>query len=78
MTSAPKPIGPDEYRLGRALADIAADYAHMDAQAITSIQANSDRIVIHYAVRTGPEEFRPRVRVIDAKTSTSLTDNWEA
>jgi hypothetical protein len=71
------PLGPDQYRLGRALADVVAEYANLDPQSIHSISADSDQIEIRYGVRTSPHAIRGRVRVMDARTSTSLTDNWE-
>lgn len=75
-----QPIGPDDYRLGREIADVVAHFAHLEAPSIFGVDVDGERVVIKYGVRTGsePDAIRGRVRVLDARTCLSITDRWEA
>lgn len=76
-----QPIGRDEYRLGREIADLVENYAPtIQAKSIVGVEVDGDRIAVTYGVRTGPdpEHIHGRVCIIDARTSEPVSDDWEA
>lgn len=76
--SEAKPIAPSaEYQLGREIAELVSSRTGLFPDAITQVVASSERIVVTYGTRVGPDQITARVLTLDARTGLVSSDTPE-
>lgn len=77
--SEAKPIAPSaEYQLGREIAELVSSRTGLFPDAITQVVASSERIVVTYGTRVGPDQITARVLTLDARTGLVSSDTPES